>query len=285
MMSCMKSCITAVCAAAAALALPGWAAAEDAAGEGDAAAGAETARQPVRHYLLGASLSSSEGHVGQDGRSLGLQPVWGFWAGRYRLSSGRASALWAVGRETVVDAGLSTTLLSQSDWSLGASLNWGGARKSGDDPLLAGVPDLRSTLRGKLSVGYAIGPRWSVGASVSQDLLNRDGGGQYSAGLGFRQPVSPNTYWDASLGLSWGNATYMQSHYGIPVSAAPRPAYRVDGGVEGVQLGWSITSALNHNWVAFGGLGLSRLLGDAGRSPLVGERQVWSANAGLAYRY
>ena len=77
---------------------------------------------PVRRYLVGAALSSSQSHIGSDERELGLQPILGFWVGRYRLSTGRASSLWNVGRATVVDPGLSTTLLSKSDWSLGASL-------------------------------------------------------------------------------------------------------------------------------------------------------------------
>ena len=239
---------------------------------------------PVRHYLIGAALSSSQDHVGSDGRELGLQPILGFWAGRYRLSTGRASSLWNVGRATVVDPGLSTTLVSNSDWSLGASLNWDGGRKSGDDPLLAGVPDLRSTLRGKLSVGYAFAPRWSLGLSSSHDLLGREGGGRYSASLGYRQPLSELSYWDASLAVNWGNRDYMRSHYGIPASGQ-RAAYQLDGGIEGMSLGLGYTTAINHNWVGYAGLSLSRLLGDAGSSPAVGSRQVWGASVGVAYRY
>ena len=238
---------------------------------------------PVRRYLIGFGLTSSQDHVGVPDHAIGLQPVWGFWFGRYRLSSGRASSLWQVGRETLVDAGLSTTLLSRSDWSLGASLSWSGGRESGDDPLLADVPDLRSTLRGKLSLGYAFAPRWSLGLGASHDLLGRDGGGRYSASLGFRQPLSALSYWDASLSASWGNRIYMQGHYGIPTSS-PR-AYRIQGGVEGLGLGWGYTTAINHNWVAYGGLNYSRLLGDAVRSPVVGTRDVWSAGIGVAYRH
>ena len=241
-------------------------------------------KAPVRHYLIGAALSSSQDHVGSDGRELGLQPILGFWFGRYRLSTGRASSLWNVGRATVVDPGLSTTLVSHSDWSLGASLNWDGGRKSGDDPLLAGVPDLRSTLRGKLSVGYAFAPRWSLGLSSSHDLLGREGGGRYSASLGYRQPLSELSYWDASLAVTWGNRDYMRSHYGIPASGQ-RAAYQLDGGIEGMSLGLGYTTAINHNWVSYAGLSLSRLLGDAGSSPVVGSRQVWGASVGVAYRY
>lgn len=252
---------------------------------GDATEVAAEASAPVRHYLIGASLSSSRNQIGQAGRGIGLQPVWGFWAGRYRLSGGGATALWNVGRETVVDPGLSTTLLHDSTWSLGASLGWGGARQSGDDARLKGVPDLRSTLRGKLSAGYAFAPRWSLGLGASHDLLDRDGGGQYSAALSYRQPLSPSAYWDASLGLSWGSATYLQGRYGIPAGVPGREAYRVPGGLEAVQLGWRILAGIDHDWVAFAGIGLSRLLGDVARSPLVGERQVWSASAGIAYRH
>ena len=248
------------------------------------AAPADSEQPPVRHYLIGAALSSSQGHIGSDGRHLGLQPILGFWAGRYRLSTGRASSLWTVGRETVVDPGLSTTLLSHSDWSLGASLSWDSGRKSEDEPLLAGVPDLRSTLRGKLSVGYAFAPRWSLGLSSSHDLLGHEGGGRYSASLGYRQPLSERSYWDTSLSANWGNRDYMRSHYGIPASALRGP-YRLDGGIEGLSLGLGYTTALNHHWVSYAGLSLSRLLGDAARSPVVGTRQLWGASVGVAYRY
>lgn len=280
----MRNNIPALILLAAAALPPGVALAQEASQvvEADAAQSQES-DGPVRHYLIGVGLSSSLDHVGVPDRSVGLQPILGFWAGRYRLSSGRAGSLWRVGRETVVDAGLSTTLLSRSDWSLGASLSWDGGRDSGADPLLAGVPDLRSTLRGKLSVGYAFAPRWSLGLGASHDLLGRDGGGRYSASLGYRQPLSELSYWDASLSASWGNRDYMQGHYGIP--AASSRAYQVEGGVEGMGLGLGYTTAINHNWVAYGGLNFSRLLGDAARSPVVGTRNVWSAGIGVAYRH
>jgi outer membrane scaffolding protein for murein synthesis (MipA/OmpV family) len=241
---------------------------------------------PVRHYVLGAALSSSRAHLGQGDRSLGLQPVVGFWFGRYRLASGSAGELLSIGRETV-DAGLSTTLARNSAWALGAALSWDPGRQVDDDPLLRGVPELESTLRGKLSLSYALGPRWSLGLSGNQDLLGREGGGQLGIGLGYRHPVSPRTYWDASISARWAGSTYMQSHYGLSsaaAAAAGRTVYEPGASWEGLQLGWGLRSAINHHWVWFGGLGFSQLQGAARSSPLVGERNVWSANIGLAYR-
>lgn len=245
-------------------------------------------QRPVHGYVVGAAVADGRDHVGQGGHTLTLQPVWGLWVGRFRLSTGGATALWGVGREAVVDAGLSTTLVSRSDWSLGASLRWDEGRQADDaDPLLRGAPAVRGTLRGRLALGYALGPRWSASAGVSQDLLGRAGGAQVSAGLTYRHPLSPRTHWDFTWGVRAGDATYLRSVYGLSPEAAARAGrtpHEPGAGAEGVQLGWRIVSALNHDWVAYGGVGVSRLVGDAARSPLVGARQVWSAHIGLAYR-
>lgn len=108
-----------------------------------------------------------------------------------------------------------------------------------------------------------------------------------SYGLRYHHPVSRNTYWDAGVGMQWGSATYMQTHYGISAAAAQssgRPAFELASGWERLSLNWGMASALNERWVVFGGLGWSALQGDARFSPLVGQRDAWSANLGLAYR-
>lgn len=249
---------------------------------------AEDRARPVQGYVIGAGLSASRDSIGSSGYTVGLRPVWGVWFGRFRLSSGGAASLWSVGREAVVDAGLSTTLVSHSDWSLGASLRWDDGRAADDDdPRLRGVPAVRATLRGRLALGYAFTPRWSVSAGVSQDLLGRKGGAQLSAGLTYRRPVSASTYWDLSAGLAAGSAEHRLSQYGIAPAAAAlagRTAYVPGGGPESLQVGWRVVSALDHDWVLYGGVGVTRLLGAAAQSPLVGARQTWGASVGIAYR-
>ncbi|MEW6695119.1 MltA-interacting protein MipA [Tepidimonas thermarum] len=247
----------------------------------------ESAR-PALGYVLGGGLSVGRDAVGSSGYALGLRPVWGVWWGRFRLSSGGAASLWNVGRETVVDAGLSTTLVSRSNASLSASLRWDEGRAADDDdPRLRGVPAVRATLRGRLALGYALRPGWSVRAGISQDLLGRGGGTQWSAGLAYRHPVSARSHWDLSAELTGGSAAYRLAHYGIaPAAAGPtgRAAYVPGGGPESVQVGWGLVSALDQDWVLYGGVGVTRLLGAAARSPLVGARQTWGASVGVAYR-
>jgi MipA family protein len=239
-----------------------------------------------RDYLVGASLASSAGHVGQTEQGLSLRPLWAFRLGRFRFATGRASSLLSVGRDTV-DPGLSTVLTAPDGWRISTSLRYDEGRKSGTVPLLAGLPDVRNTLRGRATASLDLGPRWSGSISGSQDLLGRGGGFYLNTGVSYRYPVSAQTYWDLGLGAVWGSDLYRQTHYGISPEAAlatGRTPYRLGGGWERVSLGWNMTSALNPRWVVFGGLNLSQLQGETALSPLVGRKVVYGATLGLAYR-
>ncbi len=243
--------------------------------------------QASRDLLAGAAVTSSVSHLGQGGRALGLDPVWAFQIGRFRLASSQAGSLLSVGREPV-DAGLSTVLASSGAWRLSTSLRIREGRDADDgDPLLRGLPGTRTTLLGRLSASQAIGQRWTVSLSATQDLLGRGAGLGLGAGLGYRYPVSATTYWDASVGLGWSNATARQTNFGISPEAAAssgRAPYAIGAGWDSAGLGWNLTSALSEHWVAWGGVGLSQLQGAAARSPLVGRRTVVGASLGLAWR-
>lgn len=239
-----------------------------------------------RAYLLGASFAVSTSHLGASGAGLGLRPLWAFRLGRFRLATGRASSLLGVGRDTV-DPGLSTVLTTTNGWRLSTSLRYDKGRNSGNDPLLAGVPDVPDTVRGRASASKALGPRWGWSISGSQDLLGRGGGFNLNTGLNYRYPVSQQTYWDLGLSAVWGTDLYHQTHYGLSAEAAQasgRMPYQLGSGWERVSLGWNMTSALSRRWVAFGGLNLSQLQGAAARSPLVGRRAIYAVTVGLAYR-
>lgn len=243
--------------------------------------------QASRDYLVGGAVISSVGHLGLGRRATALDPVWAFQLGRFRLASGRAASLLSVGRAPV-DAGLSTVLTTAGGWRLSTALRLRDGRAADDtDPLLRGLPRVRDTLLGRLSASRAVGQRWTVQLSATQDLLDRGAGMGLGAGLGYRYPVSASTYWDASLGLGWANATARRTTFGIsPETAATsgRAAYVPGAGWDSVGLGWSLTSALSDHWVVWGGLSASQLQGAAARSPLVGRRTVVGASVGLAYR-
>ena len=127
------------------------------------------------NYVLGAVVSNGPDYAGGDGRSSHLSPSWALEYGRFRLSTSRGSTLMGHGLEQRESG--ATAILAESDrFSLSASLRLDNGRKNSDSPRLAGLPEVRSTVRARVSAGYAITPRWSVGAGLSQDILGRDGG-------------------------------------------------------------------------------------------------------------
>jgi outer membrane protein len=244
------------------------------------------ALEASRDYLLGASISSGRDPFGTNEQKLGLRPIWAFQLGRFRFATSGASALLAQGRESV-DSGVSTVLSRSDLLSLSTSLSIDEGRSWKDDPVYGGLPRVRDTVRGRVTAGFTLSPRWSGSLRASQDLLGRDGGLRLDSGLNYRYPLSPQTHWDLSLGLGWANSTYRQTHYGIAPTAAATTglqAYALGSGFDGASLGWRMTSALNRNWVAYGGLSVYQLQGAVARSPLATRTTTFGATLGLAYR-
>jgi outer membrane protein len=239
-----------------------------------------------REFLVGAALESSVGHIGDARRGLSLKPVWHFQVGSVRLSRSRASTLLGTGRRSA-ETGLSADLFSLDDWRVSASLRVDNGRTFDGDAVWQGLPDIRTTLRGRASVRRPLAGRWGWGASLDQDLLGRDGGLRLNTGIGYHHPWSERTRWDFGLSATWGNARYMQTHFGIsPAGAAVvgRAPYALGSGWESVYASWNISTALNEHWVVFGGVGVSHLRGSAARSPLVSRHTTTGVTLGLAYR-
>lgn len=254
------------------------------------AAGAALADEPAlaqnRDYLLGASLHSSRDPLGTSDQTLRLRPIWAFQLGRFRVASSGATALLNHGRRSI-DSGVSTELRSGDRWTLSTSLSIDEGRDWDRDPVYRGLPDVRTTLRGRLTAATDLSPRWSASVRASQDLLGRDGGLRLDGGVNYRHPLSDQTHWDLSLGLGWTNGTYARTHYGIATADAAAtglPAFAPGSGLDTASIGWRLTSALGTHWVAYGGVSALQLQGDAARSPLTTRRTVFGASVGLAYR-
>lgn len=236
------------------------------------------------HYVLGALVNSSPTYVGSDGRSYRVRPAWAIEWGRFRLSTSRGSALMGHGLEQR-DSGASATLAESDRFHLSASLRIDKGRGEDDSPRLVGLPEVRSTLRGRLRMGYALTDRWGVNAGLSQDLLGRDGGTQMSLGVGYTVPLTQSTKLSWGLSTSWGDTTYMRSHFGVPAGgASPLQPFRAQAGFYSVDTGVEFMTALSRHWVVLGGLRFSQLQGDARQSPLTVKPSDYSASVGVAYR-
>jgi outer membrane protein len=237
-------------------------------------------------YLIGGSMASSSSHIGQGKVTYDFKPMFAFQLGPVRVSRSRARSLMSAGKERL-ETGLSTQFDLFSDWRVGVSLRLDNGRSFAGDPLLAGLPDVQTTARVRLSTGRDLTDRWSWSASVDQDLLGRQGGLRFSQGFGYHLPVSDKTFWDFSVASTLGSRRYLQTQYGISEMAATatgRDTYLLGGGWESFRAGAQLTHIISTHWVVFGEVDLSRLLRATARSPLVGRVTTHSVSVGLAYR-
>ena len=237
-------------------------------------------------YLIGASVVSGNGHIGDAPVHYDFKPMWAFRLGPFRVSRSRASSLLKAGRDEL-ETGVSADFGIFDDWRLSASLRMDNGRDFGPESRFYGLSSVASTLRARVSTGSPLGEHWSWNTSIDKDLLGRRGGARLSAGLNRHIPVTEHSYWDVGLGTTFGDRTYLQTHYGISQPAADRTGrdpYTLGSGWENVRASLQYTHVLNDSWVLFGGLDLSRMLSDPSRSPLVGRKTTHAISAGIAFR-
>ena len=245
-------------------------------------------QEPSRfNYVLGMAYGLSPSYAGSDERKARLRPVLALEYGRFRLSSSRGSSVLHHGLDTR-GSGASATLVDSDRFNISASLRIDNGRDASDAVLLQGLPEVRSTLRGRVNMGYALTDRWSLSAGLSQDLLQRSGGAQLNTGLQYAFALTPQTRVNFGVGAALGDATFMRTQFGVPDSAASQGSalapFTPGGGLYSVDAGMGVMTALNRRWVAFGGVTVSQVRGDARRSPLTVRPNTYSATAGVAYR-
>jgi outer membrane scaffolding protein for murein synthesis (MipA/OmpV family) len=236
------------------------------------------------NYVLGVAYGWSPTYTGSDKHESHLSPVLSLQYGRFRLSSSRGNAVLNHGYDDR-NSGASATLLEDDRFNLSASLRLDSGRSSSDDIRLLGLPEVRSTLRGRISVGYQFDDHWSVNTGLSQDLLGRSGGTQLGTSLHYTFDLNSSTRIGINAGADFANSTYMRSHFGVPVSASsPLPAFSASGGLYSVDMGLDVMTALSPRWVVFASANVSQLRGDASRSPITQRATNYGVSVGLAYR-
>lgn len=237
-------------------------------------------------YALGLAVIDAPTYAGGAGRELKLRPLWSVRYGRFRISGARSSGL--LGSPTIEKhSGASADLIDSDRWKLNLGLRFDNGRQPGDDPALAGLPEIRSTLRGRLSGGLNLGGGFSTSLAYSADLLGRDGGGQVGWGLGHGWAPWPGAKASVGVGATWADQRHMQTYFGIAPDVAlrtGRTAYTAGAGLLDVNAAALLQMPLGSRWTLMGGLTLSQLQGDAAASPLTRKTSNATASLALAWR-
>lgn len=238
-------------------------------------------------WSLGASISNGASYPGSTERSTGIRPVIGLEVGRYTISSGGGGSLLDFDLDAR-DSGVTAKLLQWENLRLSGGLRLDGGRKGEDDLILQGLPDIRRTLRGRLSAVYDFNKHASLRSTLSQDLLGHKGGATLQTTARYEIQISPRTEISFAAGFTLADATYMRSYMGVPASASgvttALPVYVPGGGLFGQDVGVEIKHAVADRWVVFGGVRYSQLRGNARRSPLAVKPDNYGISLGLAYR-
>ena len=270
------------------VAVPLAAAAQATAGPAAADLSAEPAPGGLS-YALGLAVIDAPTYAGAAGREQKLRPLWSVRYGRFHLSGARSSGL--LGAPSIEKhSGASADLVENDRWSLGLGLRFDNGRSAGDDPALAGLPDIRSTLRARLNGNVRLGGGFSTSLAYSADILGRDGGNQIGWGLGYGWAPWPAARASVGVGATWADKRHMQTYFGIAPDVAlrtGRQAFMPGSGIVEVTGGAVLRMPvewLGPRWSMTAGLALSQLQGDAADSPLTRKTFGATASVALAWR-
>lgn len=236
--------------------------------------------------LIGLSLISSSDYLGSSQRSVSLRPLAAVRFGRLRLSTSGSSSLLDFGA-VADEAGASLDLVRSSRLKIRTGLRLTAGRDSGDSDQLAGMPDVRKTVLGRVSASYDLAKGWRVVSALNVDVLGRGNGLLWTNGVDYHRRLGAETELRLGAGITTGNATHLRSYYGVPMgSVTPmRPYYEPGAGLKDAALSVNLTRRLTPAWIGFAGLTYARLLGPAADSPLAFRRDNLAAMVGLAWRY
>ncbi len=247
--------------------------------------GPEEPGKPKLRWLLGASATWAGEYAGSDRRDRSQKVLVALRYGRFKLANSGSSALLEFG-VAPDESGASMDLLASERWRLRAGLRIGGGQNSSDSPYLAGLPDVPESVLARATLGYLFTPNFGVTGTLTFDLLGRGNGTTWSNSIDYRHRLGRNTEFRMGTGFTLGNASHMNSFYGVPLSAQTpdRPAYQPGAGLKGAGIGVGLTSALGSRWIAFGGVSYNWLLGKAADSPLSRQNHDLAATVGVAWR-
>lgn len=234
---------------------------------------------------VGALVSVGPEFAGASRIDSRLQPGLALRWGRVSLASRSAFAVRGEGASA--QGGLRVELVRGGRWRSSLGLRWDSGRDQDSSAQLAGLGDVRGTLRARVSLGYRLDGGWRAGATWTTDLLGRGGGWQGEVNAGHDQRLTPHTALGAGVTLGVGGRRWLQNHFGITPEQSARSGYVVytpDAGLRDVTLSLGARTELGSGWAVFYGASASRLLGPAAASPLVRERNGWGFSAGVVKR-
>lgn len=180
-------------------------------------------------------------------------------------------------------SGIGYSLISTRSTQFGIRLIPRFGRKESDSNDLQGMGDIGFGAEGSVFWTHAFSAEWTVGAN----LRGGSRGGEIDLGARRDFVLAPTTRMSVFGFATTANAKSNLSYYGVDAgqaAASGYPVFQPGAGLRNAQIGASFNHFFAGRWIAVGGLGIGRLLGDAADSPIVRERTHVTGFAAIGYQ-
>lgn len=184
--------------------------------------------------------------------------------------------------------GIGVAAVRWNGFRAGPVLGFQGARRPSDDPHLAGLGDISTSVTAGLFAGYARGPL-EISATARQAVSHSTNGLSGLLQVNFRHAfVAERTLLAVGPDLEFGNGDFERTWFGISAvqsAASGLSVYAPRAGINRVGLHAGVTHRASQHilWRFFAKM--DDITGDAGRSPIVERRTQVLVGAGIAYHF
>ena len=228
--------------------------------------------------LVAVGVGGYPDYLGSDDYTIGAIPL-----ARYQY--------WGRRDITLIGNTLSMNLLDAGGWRLGPSGMLRFGRSGVQDDVVDKVHEIDPSLDLGAFVGYSwVGddPRKRLGTTawVLADVTDSHGGWTAGANIFGSYPVFKALTLVGGAAATYGSASYMNTYFGVTpadAQASGLSVYQAEAGLRDVR-GWLVALVhLSPRWTIGAGVVYSRLLDEAGQSPIVserGSRDQWIFGAG-----
>lgn len=244
-------------------------------------AGQASAAKPVSDWqiTLGGAAVYAPKYEGSDSLAFGALPL--------------AEVVWKDRLFASTTRGIGGYLVSTDAFRVSAALGYAmgrdekdGKRGSGKPNLLRGLGDIDGAATLTLGAEYEYS-HFTAGLSAQRHIGGSDGF-TVTATLGAKLPVTEKLVLGFEVQGTWADSAYMGDYFGISAAQSRRSGrarYSAGAGVKDIGATLSVMYAINESTSLLMSAGLSRLVGNAGKSPVVAEKNQPSAMLGLSYRF
>ena len=236
----------------------------------------EEGKKEPRRIRVGIGAQLVPAYPGADGHSIG--PV-------VDVSLSRGSKPFGF---EAPDESFGPSLIKTGGLEIGPALNFEGSRTAKD--VGADLDKVGFTVEAGAYVQYAFSEKFRIRTEARKGLGGHEG---WTGQAGADYVARDGDEWLFSIGprVTWSNARYHRAYFGVTPAESVRTglaAYSPGGGIQAVGATAGFLTQITKKWGIYSYAKYDRLIGDAGRSPVVrvhGSRDQLSGGLALTYPF